>query len=72
MANEGRTVSGNVTVDHDSKYRVAFDLAEKIAYSETLDRARPRRYWLELYNQCLQVVSHRPVPDNIQERPEQR
>lgn len=70
MANDSRSVTGNVTVEQDSKYRVAFDLAQRIAYVEEFDKAKPRKYWLELYSQCLAVASHRPVPENIQERPE--
>jgi len=54
-------------IETDSRKRVAFDLALRISNDETVlfrdDPAngtktfeRDRKYWLELYSQCLQVV----------------
>lgn len=55
------SVSGPITVESDSKARVAFDLMEKIAARESTERGErsttgeernKRDYWLKLYRQC--------------------
>jgi len=47
-----------VKVDlHDnSPYRVALDLAFRIAHDDGGVSARDRKYWLDLYAQCYGVV----------------
>lgn len=53
-------ISGPITVKSDDKHRVAFDLMREIASFETGISNReknPREYYLELYNECLKVVS---------------
>jgi hypothetical protein len=62
-------ITSPVSVEQDSKERVAYDLMQEIARHEEMDKQEPRRYWLELYNQCLSVVSHSAPPDEIRERP---
>jgi hypothetical protein len=60
------TVSGPITVESDSKARVAFDLMERIAARESVDRGErstagedrnKREYWLKLYHQCWEAAS---------------
>jgi hypothetical protein len=67
---DDRRVSGTVSVEQDSKYRVALDLAKHISFHEEMDTQAPRRYWLELYQQCLSVVNHHKAPESIRERPQ--
>ena len=40
----------------DSEHRVALDLAFHIAQYEKVD-SKDRKYWLQLYQNCLMVVS---------------
>jgi hypothetical protein len=53
-------VSEKITVDLDleenSKYRVAFELAHNIARIEGKHTSGDRKYWLELYQRCRDVV----------------
>lgn len=60
MADESRRVSGSVTTNSDdSKYRVMFDLAVKIALTdEERNKAKSRDYWLDLMCDCHAVVSY--------------
>ncbi len=51
------------TVESDSKYRVAYDLMNKIAGQE--NGAKDRKYYLTLYAQCSQVVIGRSTPDEL-------
>jgi hypothetical protein len=53
----------------DGKHRVAYDLMQEIARHEEVDSKAPRRYWMELYAQCLKVVNGRGLPGGISERP---
>ncbi len=48
----------NVKIDleDNSKYRVALDLAFRIAHAEQKTTTGDREYWLKLYSQCRQVV----------------
>ena len=57
MSNESVSVSGPVSVQMDSKERVALELAEKIDHASQLKYdQKDRQYWLTLYSQCLSVV----------------
>lgn len=49
------SVSGPVSVQSDSKERVAYDLMLRISNQEKTEKSR--RYYLELYSQCRQVVT---------------
>ena len=57
------------TAEADGRQRVAYDLMQEIARHEQVDSSAPRRYWLELYAQCLRVVSGRSLPSGMSERP---
>jgi hypothetical protein len=65
---EKTTVSGSVSVQTDSKARVAFDLMQHIRGYEEMDKAAPRQYWLELFRDCMHVASGGD-PGKVQERP---
>jgi hypothetical protein len=69
MVADSVRITSPVSVEQDSKERVAYDLMQEIAKHEEMDKQEPRRYWLELYNQCLSVVNHVAPPDEIRERP---
>lgn len=49
-------MADSVEVDlmDSSKYRVAYDLMNRIAHTETA--TKDRQYWLNLYTQCRKVV----------------
>ncbi len=50
-------IAGPVEISDDSRYRVAFDLMERISQWENKDQhPRTRAYWLKLYSQCRGVV----------------
>jgi hypothetical protein len=54
-------VADNIKLDleENSKYRVALDLAYKIASHEgKFNNGGDRKYWLELYLQARSVVLH--------------
>jgi hypothetical protein len=54
---DSRTISGTVTTTTmDSRYRVAFDLMEKIAAFESGAETSKRDYWLKLYGQCHRMT----------------
>lgn len=53
MADSSIRVQGPVDVQSDSKYRVAFDLMEKISSYDESGADRNREYWLTLYAQSL-------------------
>lgn len=60
MADDSRRVSGSVTTtSDDSKYRVMFELATRIATTDD-ERNKPknRDYWLELMCDCHDVVAY--------------
>jgi hypothetical protein len=51
--------SVKVDLEENSPYRVALELAHKIAQIEgKLNSNCDRKYWLDLYHQCRQVVLH--------------
>lgn len=50
-------VSGPISINSDSKSRVAFDLMIFIANSERDQPRQDRDYWLKLYNQCYKSAS---------------
>ena len=56
------------TPEADGRHRVAYDLMQEIARHEPVDNNAPRRYWLELYSQCLRVVNGRSLPSGMGER----
>jgi hypothetical protein len=70
MAEETR-VRGNVSVTSDCKERVALELMQLISSYEHRDDAAPRRYFLELYHDCLGVVQH-TKPEDVKEHPRSR
>jgi hypothetical protein len=51
-------MSEKVSIDlqENSPYRVAFDLASRIAQGEGKSTSGDRKYWLDLYERCRQVV----------------
>ena len=58
-----------VAAETNATERVAFDLMDKIATKEALPKSSPRRYYLELYSQCLYVVKTGGMPKGIKEHP---
>lgn len=50
-------VTSPVTIQSDSKSRVAFDLMELIAAHEGKDERGDRTYWLKLYTQCYKAAN---------------
>ncbi len=56
-------ISKPIEIKDNSVERVALELMEKIAYSESrtenagFKNPNPREYYLKLYNQCHKVVS---------------
>ena len=67
MAEETR-VRGSVSVTSDCKERVALELMQLISSYEHRDDAAPRRYFLDLYYDCLGVVQY-PAPETVKEHP---
>jgi len=65
-------VAGSVAVLDGSKHRVALELMQHIGVREQQDADAPRKYWLELYAQCLEVVNFGKVPENLPARPPHR
>ncbi len=58
MANESVSVSGPVTVKHDEKARVAFDLMRLIDdYAKVKSEQKSKEYWLGLYRQCWKAAN---------------
>lgn len=60
---------GMVVAETNATERVAFELMDKIAKKEALPKDSPRRYYLELYSQCLYVVKTGGMPESIEEHP---
>lgn len=57
MANDSVSVSGPVSIQSDSKERVALELMEKVdSYSSMISESKDKAYWLNLYSQCLSIV----------------
>lgn len=55
-------------LDEGSKYRVAYDLMEKIRFTEK-DRPQGREYYLRLYRQCYETVySNKPIDDIVENK----
>lgn len=69
MADASTKVSGHVSVQSDCRERVALELMQHIGYREEPDRNAPRRYWLDLYFQCLSVVHYSEPSSNLTEFP---
>ena len=65
-------VAGSVAVLDDSKHRVALELMQYFGVREQQESEAPRKYWLELYAQCLKVVNFGDVPANLPSRPVHR
>jgi hypothetical protein len=57
-------MADNVKIDiqDNSPYRVAFDLAGRIALSEGKATGADRSYWLKLYLDCRRVVLNGALP----------
>lgn len=49
-----------VDLEQNSKYRVAFDLMEKIASAENYKKEgqSDREYYMRLYNECYAIVGN--------------
>lgn len=56
MADSSVSVSGPVSIESDSKARVAFDLMTRISQNEK-EQPRTREYFLTLFSQCYQVAN---------------
>lgn len=59
--------SVKVNLEENSKYRVAFDLMEKIEGTEDPpELGSEREYYLRLYRQCIESVRHYyPIEDVV-------
>jgi len=67
MADSSIRVQGPISVQSESKYRVALDLMQKISeYDEVKTDLKNREYWLTLYSQCLSTVNGHPVKSTLQ------
>jgi len=66
------SVAENVKIDlHDnSPYRVALELATRIANSEGKAGVADRAYWLKLYLDCRGVVLKGVLPKDLREEDE--
>ncbi len=62
-------VTNPVSIESDSKTRVALDLMQRIADNERDQPRSDRDYWLKLYTQCYKAVSGRSL-ENILKRDE--
>jgi hypothetical protein len=62
-------MADNVKIDlHDnSPYRVALELAARIASSEGKAGVADRSYWLKLYLDCRRVVLKGVLPKDLRE-----
>lgn len=59
MSNEHLSVSGPVTVESDSKQRVAFELMKHIGvecFHTDKEAQQTKDYWLKLYRQCYKAT----------------
>lgn len=45
-----------IDLEENSRYRVALDLAFRIAHVEGKSNDGDRKYWLDLYQRCRSVV----------------
>lgn len=50
------SIDGPVSIQSDSKERVAYDLTKTIARNESSSERKNRDYWLTLYNQCRKAT----------------
>jgi hypothetical protein len=67
MADSSVRVQGPVSVQSESKYRVALELMQKITdYEEVKSESKDREYWLTLYSQCLSTVNGHAVQSTLQ------
>lgn len=65
---DSRSIQGPVSIQSDSRHRVALELMQTIARSDvekSLDR--DRKYWLTLYRQSLLIVNGADVATTLQE-----
>lgn len=69
MADTSTSIAGDVTIESDARARVAYDLMSKISSWEEVDRAAPRKYWMTLYAQCLNLAYGSNPPERLEERP---
>ncbi len=61
-------VTSPVAVESDSKERVAFDLACKIAEHTDIEfRQKDKKYWLTLYRQCWKATTGHALPSILAE-----
>jgi hypothetical protein len=63
---DSRTVSGSVTVEHDSVESVALKLTRLIGSYES-DQSQDRRYWLTLYHQCYKAARGRSLEEVLRQ-----
>lgn len=58
-----------VNLEENSKYRVAYDLMMRVAAAEQSaeDAGEPRKYYLNLYHQCYEVVYNNKTFDEVKD-----
>ncbi|MDD2540630.1 MAG: hypothetical protein PHH28_06250 [Desulfuromonadaceae bacterium] len=62
------SITSPVSIESDSKERVAFDLACKIDYYSSLKAEnKDKRYWLSLFRQCRKAVYGKTLEQILQE-----
>lgn len=67
MADSSVRVQGPVSVQSDSRHRVAFDLMEKVANYDKIEAAsKDRAYWFNLYEQSLSMVNGSSAKSTLQ------
>ncbi|MDR2549825.1 MAG: hypothetical protein LBD10_06485 [Desulfobulbus sp.] len=63
MSNQQVEIPESVLINHDSKYRVAYDLMLTIDRSSTVsNEKKDKKYWLNLYGDCLMLVGRGILP----------
>lgn len=68
MADQRIDVTSPVTIESDSKQRVAFNLALKIDDHSGLEfEQKDRKYWLTLYRQCHKAVNGQSLEGILKE-----
>lgn len=58
-----------VQVQQDSKYRVAFELMQKISQVSGTPAPTDAEYWLRLYSSCLHVMNNSSADEAVRKLP---
>jgi hypothetical protein len=66
MADSSVSISNPVSIESDSKQRVAYDLMIKIDWADQ-SKVKDRSYWLTLYRQCYKATSGHALKSILQE-----